>query len=126
MLLFALAAAVLLPAEVLSVAPLAGGDFVFSFVRSWCFSFSFSFALDEPRVKEALVVLEMLGVLELLEVVEAVEAVELLEVLEVLEVEEVEEVLALLERPVGVWVVDLALERELEEERGFEETGIGG
>jgi len=87
-----------------AVPPLAGGDFVFSFVLSR----SFSFSLDEPRVEEVLEVLEVVGVLELLELLE---------------------VLALLERPVGVVVVvvaDLPLEREPGEDRGGEATGMGG
>ena len=118
MLLFPLAAAVPGPAMVLSglpvaVPPLAGGDFVFSFVLS----FSFSFSLDEPRVEEVLEVLEAVGVLELLE---------LLEVLEMLEALEALLVLALLERPVGVGVVDLPLEREPEGDRRGEGTGMGG
>ena len=100
------------PAMVLSglpvpVPPLAGGDFVFSFVLS------FSFSLDEPRVEE----LEVVGVLELLE---------LLELLEVVEVVEALLVLALLERPVGVGVVDLPLEREPQGDRRGEGTGMGG
>ena len=95
-----------------AVPPLAGGDFVFSFVLS----FSFSFSLDEPRVEEALEVLEGVRVLELLEVLEVLEALEALLVL------------ALLERPVGAVVVvaDLPLEREPGEDRGGEATGMGG
>lgn len=61
--------------------------------------------------------MEVVGVLELLE---------LLELLEVVEVVEALLVLALLERPVGVGVVDLPLEREPEGDRRGEGTGMGG
>ncbi len=133
MLLDPLAAAVLVLAlaEVLSglfvdVAvdvPLVGdGDLVFSFVRSRDLSFSFSFSLGEDRAEEVVGVLE----LEVLVLLELLEVVEVLEVEEVEEVEEALLVLALLERPVGVGVVDLVLEREPVEERAGEGAGTGG